>query len=161
MNPKEVLEETKIHFENQMRARNYKILAEEACIQNTWFQDILSEITEEKWYIVIGSLKVKMAPGILVQEAKELHYYISILEPKLRPENYIQKKEIKVAVVAYADVTTWLVPNKQVIEKMLSIANEFFHINDIQINVKKSNLIVFNPKTKMEEINITFGSNSI
>ncbi|CAG8845567.1 34981_t:CDS:1, partial [Gigaspora margarita] len=29
------------------------------------------------------------------------------------------------------------------------------------INVKKSNLIVFNPKTKMKERNITFGSDSI
>ncbi|CAG8853509.1 10670_t:CDS:2, partial [Gigaspora margarita] len=59
-----------------------------------------------------------------VQEAKELGYYISTSEPKLRPGDYIQKKEIK-------------------------------------INVKKSNLIVFNPKTKMKERNITFGSDSI
>ncbi|CAG8797372.1 1252_t:CDS:2, partial [Gigaspora margarita] len=65
------------------------------------------------------------------------------------------------AVVAYADDTTWVVPNKQVIEKTLSIANEFFYINNIQINVKKSNLIVFNPKTKVEERSITFGSDSI
>ena len=63
------------------------------------------------------------------------------------------------AVVAYADDTTWLAPNKQVMEKTLSIANEFFQINDIQINVKKSNLIVFNPKTKAEERTITFGGN--
>ncbi|CAG8842819.1 30805_t:CDS:1, partial [Gigaspora margarita] len=57
---------------------------------------------------------------------------------------------------AYADNTTWVAPNKQVIEKTLSIANEFFYINDIQINIKKSNLIVFNPKTKVEERSITF-----
>ncbi|CAG8783201.1 22153_t:CDS:2, partial [Gigaspora margarita] len=42
--------------------------------------------------------------------------------------------------------------------KTLSIANEFFYINDIQINVKKSNLIVFNPKTKVKERSITFGN---
>ncbi|CAG8780237.1 39689_t:CDS:2, partial [Gigaspora margarita] len=34
------------------------------CIQNTWFQNILSEITEEEWYMIIGSLKVKTAFGI-------------------------------------------------------------------------------------------------
>ncbi|CAG8834740.1 43940_t:CDS:2, partial [Gigaspora margarita] len=34
------------------------------CIQNTWFQDILSEITKEEWYMVIGSLKIKIASGI-------------------------------------------------------------------------------------------------
>ncbi|CAG8856114.1 44523_t:CDS:1, partial [Gigaspora margarita] len=33
-------------------------------IQNTWFKDLLSEITEEEWYTVIGSLKVKTALGI-------------------------------------------------------------------------------------------------
>ncbi|CAG8843441.1 20367_t:CDS:2, partial [Gigaspora margarita] len=95
------------------------------------------------WCIFYGPLLVR------VQEAKELGYYIGTSESKLRPGDYIQKKEIKLA------------PNKQVIEKMLSIANEFFQINDIQNNVKKSNLIVFNPKTKIEEKNITFGSNSI
>src|SRR5260363_223970 len=54
-----------------------------------------------------------------------------------------------------------MAPKKQVMEKTLSIVNKFFHINDIQINVKKSNLIVFNPKTKVEERSFIFGSNSI
>src|SRR5260363_91223 len=107
------------------------------------------------WRIFYDPLLVR------IQEAKELGYYVSKSEPKLRSRDYIRKKEIKIAVVAYADNTTWVAPNKQIMEKMLSIANEFFYINDIQINVKKSNLIVFNPKTKVEERNITFGSDSI
>jgi len=105
------------------------------------------------WRIFYDPLLVR------VQESAELGYYISASEPRLGPRDHIQKKEIKVAVVAYADDTTWLAPNKQVMEKTLSIANEFFQINDIQINVKKSNLIVFNPKTKAEERIITFGGN--
>src|SRR5260364_234590 len=83
------------------------------------------------------------------------------MESKLRPRDYIRKKKIKVAIVAYADDTIWVAPNKQVMGKTLSIANEFFYINDIQINVKKSNLIVFNSKTKVEERSIIFGSDSI
>ena len=107
------------------------------------------------WRIFYDPLLVR------VQEAKELGYYISASKPELRPREFVQRKEVKVAVVAYADDTTWVAPNRQAMEKTLSIANEFFHINDIQINVKKSKLIVFNPKTKVEERNITFGSDSI
>ncbi|CAG8844428.1 19349_t:CDS:1, partial [Gigaspora margarita] len=69
------------------------------------------------WHIFYDPLLVR------VQEAKELSYYVSTSKSKLRPRDYIQKKEIKVAVVAYTDDTTWVAPNKQVIEKMLSIAN--------------------------------------
>ncbi|CAG8843662.1 10345_t:CDS:2, partial [Gigaspora margarita] len=107
------------------------------------------------WHIFYDPLLVR------IQEAKELRYYVSMSEPKLKSRDYIQKKEIKMAIVAYTDDTIWVAPNKQVIKKMLSIANEFFYINNIQINVKKSNLIVFNPKTKVEERSITFGSDSI
>jgi len=72
--PSKVREETKIHYENQMRARkpqNFsrrsiwsRIYEPMTCIQSTWFQDILSEITEEEWGLVLQSFKTKTAPGI-------------------------------------------------------------------------------------------------
>ena len=52
------------------------------------------------------------------------------------------------AVLAYADDTTWIARSKAELQKIVDIANEFYEINDIEINSKKSELIVLNSNTK-------------
>ena len=52
------------------------------------------------------------------------------------------------AVLAYANDTTWITRSKMELQKISNIANEFYKINDIEINSKKSELIVLNSNTK-------------
>ena len=54
----------------------------------------------------------------------------------------------KQAVLAYADDTTWIAKSKDKLQKIVNIANEFYEINDIKINGKKSELVVLNNNKK-------------
>ena len=96
-----------------------------------------------------------------VQEDKELGYCIGALNPDSIQEETERKEEVRVSVVAYADDTTWIAASRQAMEKTLAIANEFFELNDIQINSKKSNLLIFNPKSRLEKRSIFFGNEEI
>jgi len=64
-------------------------------------------------------------------------------------------------VIAYADDTIYIVNTKEDLEKTIEIAEEFYKINDIEINPKKSELLVIKPrkeyKKSIEKIN--FGPN--
>ena len=72
------------------------------------------------------------------------------------PENlvYNTTKEIshQQAVLAYADDTTWIARSKEELQKIVNTANEFYVLNDIEINSKKSELLVFNANSKVKEI---------
>ena len=72
--PKEVLKETKQHYENQIRARNPKDLTKSSkwgeiykpisWIQESWYKDLSNEITEEEWLTTIRTLKNGTTPGV-------------------------------------------------------------------------------------------------
>ena len=72
--PKEVLKETKQHYENQIRARNPKDLTKSSkwgeiyepisWIQESWYKDLSNEITEEEWLTTIRTLKNRTALDI-------------------------------------------------------------------------------------------------
>ena len=60
--------------------------------------------------------------------------------------SYNLTKEIshQQAVLAYADDTTWIAKSKEELQRIINISNEFYELNDIEINSKKSELIAIN-----------------
>jgi hypothetical protein len=51
----------------------------------------------------------------------------------------------------------WIAKNKEQMEQTIQIAEEFFKINDIQINGKKSKLVIMNTKESIENRKIHLG----
>src|SRR6185295_2727929 len=68
-----------------------------------------------------------------------------------------EKKKWKQAVVAFADDTTWIASSKAQMESIIRIAEEFFNLNEIQINRKKTKLITMNTKEEKKDRTIFFG----
>ncbi|PKY32055.1 hypothetical protein RhiirB3_449969 [Rhizophagus irregularis] len=60
------------------------------------------------------------------------------------PTTWTQYK-LQVPICAYMDDTVFLESSKFRMQKIVDIANEFYLINDININAKKSELIIVNP----------------
>ena len=51
-------------------------------------------------------------------------------------------------VLAYADDTTWIARSKTELQAIINTAYEFYKLNDIKINSKKSELLIFNANGK-------------
>jgi ribonuclease HI len=65
---------------------------------------------------------------------------------------------VSVSSLAYVDDTVWVARSKSCAQRMLGLAMEFFQLNDIAINVKKTVLMVVNPTTDPTIDSLQFGS---
>src|SRR5260363_52882 len=75
--------------------------------------------------------------------------------------NTVEVQELQVLVLAYADDTTYLARNKLELEQILEVAEEFYKVNDIEINTKKSELLALNMCNKKGiRDGINFGPNN-
>ena len=57
-------------------------------------------------------------------------------------------QDLQVPVLAYADDTTYIARDKLKLEQILRVAEDFYKVNDIEINSKKSELLVLNAHDK-------------
>ncbi|CAG8823983.1 3825_t:CDS:1, partial [Gigaspora margarita] len=89
---------------------------------------------------------------------KDLRYKIKIKETTNWMKQLYKQQKIKIFVLAYADNMIWLVANKSMLRKITEKVSEFFEINNIQINGKKSKLVILNSSVQKEESQVTFGS---
>ncbi|CAB4374000.1 unnamed protein product [Rhizophagus irregularis] len=60
------------------------------------------------------------------------------------PKTWMQYR-LQVPVCVYINDTVFLESSKYRMQKIVDIANEFYLINDIDINTKKSEMIIINP----------------
>src|SRR5689334_18475961 len=85
-----------------------------------------------------------------VQNDVGLGYITVVAIPNDNRLNYTTEMKSHQAVVAFADDTTWIASSKEQMECTLQIAEDFFKLNDIQINGKKLKLIIMNPSEPKE-----------
>ncbi|EXX63503.1 hypothetical protein RirG_151720 [Rhizophagus irregularis DAOM 197198w] len=88
----------------------------------------------------------------LPKDNKELGYEISCNWPTnpSDPNSWVKYRK-KVAVTAYMDDTAFIESSREGMQKFLNIANSFYNMMNIIINVKKCDLLVFNSPLPKED----------
>ena len=66
-------------------------------------------------------------------------------------------EDLNISCLAFADDTTFIVDSQCNMQEILDKANKFYCINDIDINPKKSELIVVNTKKENTQRSIRLG----
>ncbi|EXX60618.1 hypothetical protein RirG_178360 [Rhizophagus irregularis DAOM 197198w] len=95
---------------------------------------------------------------IRIQQIKDSGYEMKVTWPNdiNDPITWTQYR-LQVLVCAYMDDTIFLESSRFRMQNIVDIANEFYIINDIDINAKKSELIIINPTVERHEQNIELG----
>ncbi|CAB5348537.1 unnamed protein product [Rhizophagus irregularis] len=83
-------------------------------------------------------------------DKQQLGYNISCISKSVVQEEGVINQQ-NVSIMVYMDDTQWITDEKSKLEKMLYIADTFYHLNDIQINKEKSELMMRTITEKHQE----------
>jgi len=87
----------------------------------------------------------------IIHKEENLGYVIDSNWPQDLRTNKTQVSCWQQSILAYADDTTWIARSKKEMQKIIDISTEFYELNDIELNSRKSELLVLNHKTKNKE----------
>src|SRR5436190_13429606 len=65
----------------------------------------------------------------------------------------------KIAALAFFDNTSWIACSRTFLQNTINISDEFFHLNDIDINGDKSEVIAVNADHQQPDNGIIMGKN--
>ena len=74
-----------------------------------------------------------------------------------KPSGWASAGSVTVSALAYVDDTVWVARSKAGARRILSLAMEFFELNDIEVNAKKTVLMVLNPASDPRVAPLLFG----
>jgi exonuclease III/ribonuclease HI len=89
-----------------------------------------------------------------INEDISLGYGLSVNWPAADPSTKHDIMSLKVACVAFADDTAWVASNQAEMNRIINISGSFYALNDIKINGDKSELLVWNNKSRHQQLHI-------
>ncbi|CAB4429027.1 unnamed protein product [Rhizophagus irregularis] len=106
------------------------------------------------WRIFYDPLLVAIQQACNHQQGYEM---VNTWPTDIRDRSTWQQFRLRVPVIAYMDDTSYLDNSGDKIQASINIATQFYHFHDVDINGKKSELIVINPKLPRDDLYIIIG----
>ncbi|EXX74277.1 hypothetical protein RirG_052590 [Rhizophagus irregularis DAOM 197198w] len=106
------------------------------------------------WRIFYDPLLVAIQQACNQQQGYEM---VNTWPLDIQDRSTWQQYSLRVPVIAYMDDTSYLNSSGDKIQVSINIATQFYHFHDVDINGKKSELMVINPKVSRDELYITIG----
>jgi ribonuclease HI/exonuclease III len=85
-------------------------------------------------------------------------YVLSASRPTNLPLKQSTTTTVQISAAAYVDDTTWIARSKDEMDRITAISRQFYDLMGIEINTKKTKLLVFNERNATQHIPFLFGT---